>query len=125
MNQRYSNQNNANQKYSNQNVYKPVQNNNSSPSSNHDNISNDNFKNNPKLQGIDPLKLKIIMEIKEQSKHKSMEELLPQIMQINQELNRRNMNFSKSETALLMEAIEESLSPAEKQKFNMIKGFIK
>lgn len=82
------------------------------------------FQNNPKLSSIDPMKLKIIMEIKEQSKNRSMEELVPQIMKVNQELNRRNMNFTKSETELLMEVIEESLSPAEKQKFNMLKGFM-
>lgn len=82
------------------------------------------FDNNPKLRGVDPVKLKVIMEIKEQSRHKSMEELLPEIMKINQELNRRNMNFTKTETELLMDAIEESLSPAEKQKFNMLKGFM-
>lgn len=85
----------------------------------------DDLKNNPKLKGIDPLKLKIIMEIKEKSKSKSMEELLPQIMQINSELNRRNMNFSKTESELLMEVMQESMSPAEKAKFNMIKGFMK
>ncbi len=84
----------------------------------------DSFDNNPKLRGVDPVKLKIIMEIREKSKTKSMEQLLPEIMKINQELNRRNMNFTKSETALLMEAIEESLSPAEKQKFNMLKSFM-
>lgn len=87
--------------------------------------NSDDLKNNPKLRGIDPLKLKIIMEIKEKSKNKSMEELLPQIMQINSELNRRNMNFSKSESELLMEVMQESMSPAEKAKFNMIKGFMK
>lgn len=86
--------------------------------------SSTSFENNPKLRGVDPMKLRVIMEIKEQSRHKSMEELLPEIMKINQELNRRNMNFTKDETALLMDAIEESLSPAEKQKFNMIKGFM-
>lgn len=84
----------------------------------------DSFDNNPKLRGVDPVKLKIIMEIREKSKTKSMEQLLPEIMKINQELNRRNMNFTKNETSLLMDAIEESLSPAEKQKFNMLKGFM-
>lgn len=96
-----------------------------SKSRNHGDSSEDSFSSNRKLRGIDPLKLKIIMEIREQSKHKSMEELLPQIMKINQELNRRNMNFSKSETDVLLDVIEESLSPSEKQKFNMIKGFIR
>lgn len=83
-----------------------------------------NLNNNPKLQSIDPVKLKIIMEIKEKSKSKSIDELLPEIMRINKELNRRNMNFTKDESALLLDAIEESLNPAEKQKFKLIKEFM-
>lgn len=83
-----------------------------------------NFNNNPKLSHINPMKLRIIMEIKEKSRYKSMEELLPEIMKINRELNSRNMNFTKEESALLMDAIEESLSPAERKKFNMLKGFM-
>lgn len=83
-----------------------------------------NFNNNPKLKNVDPVKLKIIMEIKEKSKTKSLDELLPEIMRINKELNRRNMNFTKAETELLMEAIEESLSPDERKKFNLIKEFM-
>lgn len=89
-----------------------------------DRQSNDSFESNPKLRGIDPLKLKIILEIKNKSKNKSMEEPLPEIMKINQELNRRDMNFTKQESELLLDAIEESLSPSEKQKFNMIKSFL-
>ena len=44
------------------------------------------FEQNPKLRNIHPTKLRIINEIKEQSKYQSAEELLPQILQINQEL---------------------------------------
>lgn len=80
--------------------------------------------NNPKLAGVDPLKLKIILEIERKSKNKSIEELLPEIMKVNQELKRRNMSFSKSETEILLDVIEESLSPAEKVRFNMLKGFL-
>ncbi len=83
-----------------------------------------NFQDNSKLKSIDPIKLKIIMEIQKKSKTSSMEELLPEIMKINQELNRRNMGFTKNETSLLLDAIEESLSPEEKKKFEMIKGFM-
>ena len=83
-----------------------------------------NISSNPKLKNIDPLKLKIIMEIQRKSKNQSIESLLPEIMKVNQELNKRNMNCTKDESTLLMEVIEESLSPAEKKKFNMIKGFL-
>ena len=81
------------------------------------------FEQNPKLRNIHPTKLRIINEIKEQSKYQSAEELLPQILQINQELKRRNLSFTKEESALLLEAMEESMSPAERQKFKIIKSF--
>ena len=64
------------------------------------------FEQNPKLRNIHPTKLRIINEIKEQSKYQSAEELLPQILQINQELKRRNLSFTKEESALLLEAME-------------------
>lgn len=86
--------------------------------------NNFDLKKDPRLKNIDPIKLKVIMEIREQSKYKSMEELLPQIIKINQELNRRKMNFTKEESALLLDVIEETLSPAEKKKFNMLKSFL-
>lgn len=81
-------------------------------------------QNDPRLQSIDPMKLKIIMEISRKSKSKPLEQLLPEIMKINNELNRRNKSFTKSESDLLLEIIEESLSPAERQRFNMIKSYL-
>ncbi len=128
----YSNNNNGyanavNNRYNDNNGYNNNGNNGYNGNSNNSNNGNNNsgsFENNPKLRNIDPLKIKIIMEIKEQSKHKSMEELLPEIMKINQELNRRQMSFTKNESELLLDAIEESLSPAERQKFQMIKSFM-
>lgn len=87
------------------------------------NTGSNNFLQNPKLKNVDPLKLKIIMEIQRKSQNRSMNELLPEIMKIHQELNRRNMAFTKEETAILLEAIEENLSPEEKKNFAMIKQF--
>ena len=84
----------------------------------------ENLVSNPMLKNINPTKLRIINEISEQSKHHSLEELLPQIMQINNELNKRNMNFTKEESNLLMKVLEDSLDSEEKAKFNMIKSFL-
>ena len=84
-----------------------------------------NIDKDPRLSGIDPLKLKIIKEIASKSKGKSMEEMLPQVMKINQELQSRNISFSKEETALLLDIIGESLPAKDKGKFNMLKGFMK
>ena len=81
------------------------------------------FEDNPKLKNMHPTKLKIINEIREQSRYHSAEEMLPQILQINQELKRRDLSFTKEESALLLEAMEESMSPAERKNFQMIKSF--
>ena len=88
------------------------------------NNNSNNISNNPRLQNISPLKLKIIKEIAEKSKGKTMEEMLPQIMKINKELQARNISFSKDETALLLDVIEETIPPKDKGKFNMLKGFM-
>ena len=88
------------------------------------NNNSNNISNNPRLQNISPLKLKIIREIAEKSKGKTIEEMLPQIMKINKELQTRNISFSKDETALLLDVIEETIPPKDKAKFNMLKGFL-
>lgn len=84
-----------------------------------------NFDNDPRLGNVDPIKLKIIKEIANRSQNQSVEQMLPQIMKINQELQSRNISFTKEETALLMDVIEESLPPKDRMKFNMLKGFMK
>ncbi len=91
---------------------------------NNQNYSNKDISNDPRLRNVHPLKLKIIREIAEKSKGRSIEEMLPQIMQVNKELQARNISFSKEETALLLDVIEETLPPKDKAKFNMLKGFI-
>ena len=118
--------NNNSQNHFNNSTNNSINNSSNSNTDNTENRSSQNsdFMHNSRLSNIDPIKLKIIMEIREKSKNKSVEELLPEIMKINQELNRRNMNFNKNESEILMDVIEESLSPADRQKFNMLKGFM-
>ena len=93
------------------------------------NLNNQNNESNlsqdSRLNNISPLKLKIIQEIATKSKGKSIDEMLPQIMQLNKELQARNISFSKEETSLLLDVIEETLPPKDKMKFNMLKGFMK
>ena len=89
------------------------------------NQGSNSISSDPRLKQVDPLKLKIIQEIATKSRGKSVEEMLPQIMKVNQELQARNISFSKEETALLMDVIEQSLPAKDKMKFNMLKGFMK
>lgn len=74
---------------------------------------------------IDPVKMRIITEIQEKSKHMSMEQMLPQIMQINQELKKRNISFTKEESEILLSSIEKNLSEDDRKKFNIIRSMMK
>ena len=82
------------------------------------------LNDNPKFLALSPLKQKIILEIQQQSISKSIEQMLPQLMMINKELNRRNMSFTKQETELLISAMEETMTPEERKKFEMIKAML-
>ena len=83
-----------------------------------------NLTDNPNFKRLNPMKQRIISEIINQSGNKPMEQLLTEVMQINQELNRRNMSFTKQESDVLMTAIGESLNPNDKKKFDMIKSLM-
>ncbi len=93
--------------------------NNTQPSSN-----NSNSKNSNPAQGLDPVKLRIIEEIRTKSQGKTLDEMLPQIMKINNEMKRRNISFTKEETKLLVDELEKNVKSQEIDKFNMIKSFI-
>lgn len=82
------------------------------------------FINNPALKNINPIKLRLLQEISQKAKGKSIEDMLPQIMMVNKELKRRNLEFTKDETELLMDILMQDMSPAEKQKFMMLRSFM-
>lgn len=79
--------------------------------------------NTPEFQKLNPLKQQIIKEVANNSKNASIESMLPKIMSINKELSKRNLNFTKSETALLINILKEGMTPAEQQKVDMLMGF--
>lgn len=79
----------------------------------------------PEFQKLNPLKQQIIKEVATNSKNTSIESMLPKIMSINKELSKRNLNFTKSETALLIGVLKEGMSPAEQQKVDMLMGFFR
>ncbi len=84
----------------------------------------ENFYNDSRLKNISPMKLKLIREISMRSKGHSIEEMLPQIMSINKELKKRNLNFTKDESELIMDILTENMSPAERKRFAMLKSMM-
>lgn len=83
---------------------------------------NQEWKNHPALKNIDPIKLRILMELFEKGQGKKPEELLPQLMRANAELNKRGMNFTSSETKLILDILKKNMSPAEQKKVELLQN---
>ncbi len=77
----------------------------------------------PEFRKLNPLKQQIIKEVANSSQNASIESMLPKIMSINKELSRRNLNFTKDETALLISILKEGMSKEEQAKVDMLMGF--
>ena len=83
-----------------------------------------NFENDPRLKNMSPIKREIIGEIMTGKSNASMETMLPEIMKINNELNKRKLSFTREESQLIIDIMMENASPAEKQKIQMLKSFL-
>lgn len=83
-----------------------------------------NFENDPRLKNMSPIKRTIIGEIMTGKSNASMETMLPEIMKINNELNKRKLSFTREESQLIIDIMMENASPAEKQKIQMLKSFL-
>lgn len=88
-------------------------------------MSYEELINTPEFQNLNPLKQQIIKEVAGNSQNASIESMLPKIMAINKELSKRNLNFTKEETALLISVLKEGMSPAEQKKVDMLMGFFR
>lgn len=82
-----------------------------------------NFTSTPEFNNLHPVKQQIIKEIMQNNSLSSPEVILPKILTINKELEKRNLSFTKDETVLLINAMKANMSPAEQQKVDMLMGF--
>lgn len=82
------------------------------------------FTSTSEFQNLHPLKQQIIQEMVQNSNNIPIEMMLPKIMNINGELKKRGLSFTKEESHLLIEILKESLSPAERQKVDMLMKFL-
>ena len=79
----------------------------------------------PEFQKLHPVKQQIIKEFAQNNKNSSPEAMLPKMMSINNELSKRNLNFTKAETSMLISILKEGMTPAEQQKVDMLMGFFR
>lgn len=83
-----------------------------------------NLQNDPRLKNMHPLKREILLRLSNSQSTMTPEQMLPHLMEINQELQKRDLSFSRSESEIVLDVLSEGMSPQEKQKINMIKSML-
>lgn len=83
-----------------------------------------NLQNDPRLKNMHPLKMEILLRLSNSQSTMTPEQMLPQLMEINKELQKRDLSFSRSESEIVLDVLSEGMSPQEKQKINMIKSML-
>lgn len=80
------------------------------------------FFSTPEFQKLHPVKKQIIQELASDRESTSPETMLSKVMTINKELSKRNLNFSKEESSLLIQILKQSMSPSDQQKVDLLMG---
>ena len=83
-----------------------------------------NLQNDPRLKNMHPVKWEILLRLSNSQSTMTPEQMLPQLMEINKELQKRDLSFSRSESEIVLDVLSEGMSPQEKQKINMIKSML-
>lgn len=82
------------------------------------------FENNPLLKGMDPEKLKFIMEFAQKSKPTDMKDAMPFLMANLTNAKNKNINFTKPEVSLIAEILCQNLSEQERNKVQKIMSML-
>lgn len=85
----------------------------------------DDWKNNPKLAGMDPQKLSMLQGLADQGLGKSPSELLPFIMGAASQGKNAGLTFSSDEISTIIEVLKMGKSPAEVAKLDRIVNLMK
>lgn len=85
----------------------------------------DDWKNNPRLSGMDPQKLSMLQGLADQGLGKNPSELLPFIMGAVSKGKNAGLNFSSDEISTIIEVLKMGKSPAEAAKLDRIVNLMK
>ena len=80
----------------------------------------DEWKNDPRLAGMDPVKLQYIEKIAAQISARSKSELLPALLSLQADARKNHITFTDQETALLISIITSGMPPDERKKVEML-----
>lgn len=88
-------------------------------------MENEKWKNSEVWQRMDPKKKMIVNKLAEQGQGKRFEESAGIVMAAVNRMNKEGLSFTKEESSLMIAALTENMSPAEKAKVDMMMKFIK
>lgn len=81
--------------------------------------------NHPLLQNLDPVKLELIKIAASQTKGKSGKSMVPVMMSLITNANRKGIRFTPEEFSLILDILKEGKSDAEKQQIDQMVTMIK
>lgn len=84
----------------------------------------DFLRNNPLLNGMDPVKLDFILNFASKDKPKNMKDAMPFLMANMNIAKKENIQFSNPEIRLIADILCKDLSPNEKEMVNRIMSML-
>lgn len=81
--------------------------------------------NHPLLQNLDPVKLELIKMAASQTKGKSGKAMVPVMMSLITNANRKGIRFTPEEFSLILDILKEGKSDAEKQQIDQMVTMVK
>lgn len=83
-------------------------------------MTQNNWQQDPRLAGMDPVKLQYIKKIADQISSMPKENLLPTLLTLQADAKKQQISFTDAETALLISIITARLPPDEKKKIELL-----
>ena len=80
--------------------------------------------NRDQLRNLSPAKLRIILDLMENSKGKGPESLMPMLLQANQKMQQQGIQFTPEESRLMLDLLKQDMTPAEVKKVEMMQSLL-
>lgn len=86
---------------------------------------NTSWKSDPRLKNMDPVKLNLMVQFAEDLQKKPKDQMMQAFLGLNQQAAQKGLNFTDSETELIVSIMTEDMPPAEQKKLQMLKMLAK
>lgn len=84
-------------------------------------MNDTNWINHPAMKNLDARKLAVLIDLMNEADGKPLDKALPLLIKTNAKMKALGLTFTPEETSLIVEILSKDMSPADKQKLEMIK----